>query len=117
MIRNRVSAQQARERKKQYVTDLELQLHRAEVHTKQALSKVAALERDNATLRRIITTMRPQQPAAGEAETSNPQQMQSPQHPALRSRSPMAADGTPAFIWEPAAVPQAPPAQDPFLRF
>lgn len=58
LLRNRVSAQQARERKKQYVTQLEEQAKNAQDGLHGLQAKVADLERQNNALRSIIKTMR-----------------------------------------------------------
>lgn len=65
LLRNRVSAQQARERKKQYINDLEDQMKDKvkEIQLLTAKLQVCsdenqALSADNKTLRRLIVTMR-----------------------------------------------------------
>eukprot|EP00892_Ulva_mutabilis_P010573 jgi/Ulvmu1/7889/UM004_0120.1 len=58
LLRNRVSAQQARERKKQYINDLEQQLQDKESALVDVKSKLQDVTSDNMTLRRLITTMR-----------------------------------------------------------
>jgi regulator of replication initiation timing len=65
LLRNRVSAQQARERKKQYISDLEDQMKGKDKQIEALNAKVhevteenKALAADNKTLRRLIVTMR-----------------------------------------------------------
>lgn len=57
-MRNRVSAQQARERKKRYINDLEQQLQDKESELSAVKTKMQDVTSDNMTLRRLITTMR-----------------------------------------------------------
>lgn len=77
LLRNRVSAQQARERKKRYITDLEQQLQDKESELDSVKLKMQDVTSDNMTLRRLITTMR---------GASTP-----PQHPANSSCTPCPA--------------------------
>lgn len=58
LLRNRVSAQQARERKKRYIHDLERQLEDKESELSAVKAKMQDVTSDNMTLRRLITTMR-----------------------------------------------------------
>jgi hypothetical protein len=58
LLRNRVSAQQARERKKQYISDLEGQLDDKTKEIQALNSKMQEILSDNSTLRRLIVTMR-----------------------------------------------------------
>ncbi|MEW5306956.1 MAG: hypothetical protein WDW36_009383 [Sanguina aurantia] len=59
LLRNRVSAQQARERKKHYVTCLEDRAKAAEVDIAELEARIAELEAQNCGLRNIIHSMRP----------------------------------------------------------
>lgn len=58
MLRNRVSAQQARERKKQYINDLEDQMKDKDKEIEALNAKLQEISADNSTLRRLIVTMR-----------------------------------------------------------
>lgn len=71
LLRNRVSAQQARERKKAYVATLEGQLQDAEEALAQARAEAASLATDNATLRRLLMTVRTGRPT-GRAGANKP---------------------------------------------
>ncbi len=64
LLRNRISAQQARERKKQHVSSLEDQVAGQAARIEELAGRVRDLELQNATLRRLILTMRPESPAA-----------------------------------------------------
>ena len=59
LLRNRVSAQQARERKKAYVSDVEARAKEMEERCAALTARVAALERENGVLRSVLksTTM------------------------------------------------------------
>ncbi|PNH07814.1 Transcription factor HY5 [Tetrabaena socialis] len=73
LLRNRVSAQQARERKKQYVSSLEDQIREQQAHIGLLEGRVEAVEAQNEALRNIVRTMRgftdapPAAPAAAAA--------------------------------------------------
>lgn len=54
LLRNRVSAQQARERKKAYVTDLEARMKEIEQRNAELEEKVSTLQQENSMLRKII---------------------------------------------------------------
>ncbi|GIL65467.1 hypothetical protein Vafri_19249, partial [Volvox africanus] len=58
LLRNRVSAQQARERKKQYVTSLEDQIRDQQTHIGLLEKRLEMMESQNEALRNIIMTMR-----------------------------------------------------------
>ncbi|GLI59973.1 hypothetical protein VaNZ11_002031 [Volvox africanus] len=58
LLRNRVSAQQARERKKQYVSSLEDQIRDQQTHIALLEKRLEMLESQNEALRNIIMTMR-----------------------------------------------------------
>ncbi|KAG2486435.1 hypothetical protein HYH03_014882 [Edaphochlamys debaryana] len=58
LLRNRVSAQQARERKKAYVVSLEDQVREQQEHIAALETRVEAVEGQNTALRNIIRTMR-----------------------------------------------------------
>ncbi|GIL83148.1 hypothetical protein Vretimale_11447 [Volvox reticuliferus] len=58
LLRNRVSAQQARERKKQYVSSLEDQIRDQQTHIGLLEKRLEMLESQNEALRNIIMTMR-----------------------------------------------------------
>jgi phage shock protein A len=64
LLRNRVSAQQARERKKQFVTNLESKNKQMGEQVMQLQEQVKKLERENTMLRQVIKNMK-----AGNAET------------------------------------------------
>jgi TolA-binding protein len=73
LLRNRVSAQQARERKKQYINDLEDQMKDKDKEIQKMSAKLQelsdenkTLSTDNRTLRRLIVTMRGQTPQSGQ---------------------------------------------------
>ncbi len=57
MLRNRVSAQQARERKKSYVQDLEAKCQSQDQKTAQMEQRIKVLERENVMLRSVIKNM------------------------------------------------------------
>ncbi|KAJ9527991.1 hypothetical protein QJQ45_005564 [Haematococcus lacustris] len=58
LLRNRVSAQQARERKKQHMNDLEEQVHAQAERIEQLTKELAAAQSEADTLRLIISNMR-----------------------------------------------------------
>jgi bZIP transcription factor len=58
LLRNRVSAQQARERKKQYVHELEQKVADKDEQIQRLTSDLKKAATTNATLRRLILTMR-----------------------------------------------------------
>ncbi|GBG76658.1 hypothetical protein CBR_g22875 [Chara braunii] len=66
LLRNRVSAQQARERKKAYLTDLEVRAKELEARNAQLEEKLTTLQRENFMLRQVVknTTLK-KQPGAG----------------------------------------------------
>ena len=54
LLRNRVSAQQARERKKAYVSELELKMKELEQKNAVLEEKVSTLQQENAMLRKVM---------------------------------------------------------------
>ncbi|CAA0821278.1 Transcription factor HY5 [Striga hermonthica] len=54
LLRNRVSAQQARERKKQYLIDLEARVKELETNNTELGEKVSTLQKENQMLRQIL---------------------------------------------------------------
>lgn len=54
LLRNRVSAQQARERKKAYVSDLETRTKELEERNAELEEKISTLQQENSMLRKII---------------------------------------------------------------
>lgn len=54
LLRNRVSAQQARERKKAYMSDLETRTKELEQRNAELEEKVSTLQQENSMLRKII---------------------------------------------------------------
>lgn len=59
LLRNRVSAQQARERKKSYVSNLEQRAREQEQTITEMEQRVIKLERENAMLRSVMKNMQP----------------------------------------------------------
>jgi hypothetical protein len=59
LLRNRVSAQQARERKKQFVNNLETKNKQMEQELLQVKEHNKKLQRDNDMLRQVIKNMKP----------------------------------------------------------
>ncbi|KAK9813218.1 hypothetical protein WJX72_010911 [[Myrmecia] bisecta] len=57
LLRNRVSAQQARERKKSYVSNLEAKSKDMEMQLEQKEQRIKVLERENVMLRQVIKNM------------------------------------------------------------
>jgi transcription factor HY5 len=57
LLRNRVSAQQARERKKSYVSNLETKAKEMETQLEQKEQRIKTLERENVMLRQVIKNM------------------------------------------------------------
>lgn len=57
LLRNRVSAQQARERKKAYLSSLEQQEDEKERRMNELENRVRILERENQMLRQVIQTV------------------------------------------------------------
>ena len=57
LLRNRVSAQQARERKKSYVQDLEARCQVSDQERIQMEQRLKILERENQMLRQVIKNM------------------------------------------------------------
>lgn len=53
LLRNRVSAQQARERKKAYMTELEVKAKDLELRNAELEQKVSTLQNENNTLRQV----------------------------------------------------------------
>ena len=70
LLRNRVSAQQARERKKSYVHTLESKAQQQEEMVAQLEQRVKVLERENVMLRSVIKNMQ----AGNDASDSPPKQ-------------------------------------------
>ncbi|KAH7365446.1 hypothetical protein KP509_18G028800 [Ceratopteris richardii] len=54
LLRNRVSAQQARERKKAYLSDLETRIKELEQRNAELEERVSTLQQENSMLRKII---------------------------------------------------------------
>lgn len=59
LLRNRVSAQQARERKKIYVNELEQRAKELQDHNNQLEEKISTLINENAMLRKVLMNTRP----------------------------------------------------------
>ncbi|KAF9591186.1 hypothetical protein IFM89_002841 [Coptis chinensis] len=59
LLRNRVSAQQARERKKVYVNDLESKAERLQDKNSKLEEKISTLVNENTMLRKILMSTRP----------------------------------------------------------
>ncbi|GAB4858997.1 hypothetical protein Ancab_010468 [Ancistrocladus abbreviatus] len=59
LLRNRVSAQQARERKKLYVTDLESKANELQEKNFELEEKISTLLNENSMLRKILMNIRP----------------------------------------------------------
>ena len=58
LLRNRVSAQQARERKKSYVSTVEEKVHDQDTQLAQMRQRVQTLERENGMLRQVIKNIK-----------------------------------------------------------
>lgn len=58
LLRNRVSAQQARERKKSYVSTIEEKVHDQDSQLAQLQQRVQILERENGMLRQVIKNIK-----------------------------------------------------------
>ncbi|XP_050218343.1 transcription factor HY5-like [Mercurialis annua] len=59
LLRNRVSAQQARERKKVYVNELESKAKELQEHNSKLDEKISTLINENAMLRKVLMNTRP----------------------------------------------------------
>ncbi|KAF8387587.1 hypothetical protein HHK36_026240 [Tetracentron sinense] len=59
LLRNRVSAQQARERKKVYVNDLELKAKELQDKNSKLEEKISTLSNENTMLRKVLMNTRP----------------------------------------------------------
>ncbi|CAL9221218.1 unnamed protein product [Arabidopsis halleri] len=59
LLRNRVSAQQARERKKVYVSDLESRANELQNNNDQLEEKISTLTNENTMLRKMLINTRP----------------------------------------------------------
>ncbi|MQM20773.1 hypothetical protein Taro_053801, partial [Colocasia esculenta] len=59
LLRNRVSAQQARERKKVYVNDLESRAKELQDQNAKLEEKIFTLVNENTMLRKVLMNMRP----------------------------------------------------------
>ncbi|ESQ48165.1 hypothetical protein EUTSA_v10021704mg [Eutrema salsugineum] len=59
LLRNRVSAQQARERKKVYVSDLESRANELQNNNDQLEEKISTLMNENTMLRKMLINSRP----------------------------------------------------------
>ena len=59
LLRNRVSAQQARERKKAYLTELEAKSKDLELRNAELEQRVSTLQNENNTLRQVPPRLRP----------------------------------------------------------
>ncbi|KAG2426273.1 hypothetical protein HXX76_013030 [Chlamydomonas incerta] len=115
LLRNRVSAQQARERKKQYVTSLEDQIREQQSHIGLLEKRIEVVESQNDALRNIIRTMRgfadaPAPPAAAAAGPGEAAAQQPPQDGAARAAAGRAPPQTAAAPAAPAAPAPAPAA-------
>lgn len=73
LLRNRVSAQQARERRKQHLTELEDKVRQQAADIADLQKKLAQSEQQNGVLRRIIKSMNPPSPKRVGADTGNQQ--------------------------------------------
>lgn len=58
LLRNRVSAQQARERKKSYVSTIEEKVQDQDTQLAQVRQRVQTLERENGMLRQVIKNIK-----------------------------------------------------------
>lgn len=58
LLRNRVSAQQARERKKSYVSTIEEKVNDQDTQLAQLRQRVQTLERENGMLRQVIKNIK-----------------------------------------------------------
>ena len=67
LLRNRVSAQQARERKKSYVSSLEDRAKDLETQISNFEQKVNKLEKENGMLRNVIKNIQPAGRASAQA--------------------------------------------------
>lgn len=54
LLRNRVSAQQARERKKAYLTDLETKVKDLETNNSELKERLSTLQNENQMLRQVF---------------------------------------------------------------
>ncbi|KAF5198246.1 Transcription factor hy5-like [Thalictrum thalictroides] len=75
LLRNRVSAQQARERKKVYVNDLESKAEELQDKNSNLEEKISTLVNENTMLRKILMNTRPKvdenvEPKPDQSETS-----------------------------------------------
>ncbi|CAH8284628.1 unnamed protein product [Eruca vesicaria subsp. sativa] len=59
LLRNRVSAQEARERKKVYVSDMELRANELQNNNEQLEEKISTLMNENTMLRKMLINTRP----------------------------------------------------------
>ena len=59
LLRNRVSAQQARERKKVYVSDLESRANELQNNNDELEEKISTLMNENTMLRKMLINTRP----------------------------------------------------------
>ncbi|XP_010505606.1 PREDICTED: transcription factor HY5-like isoform X2 [Camelina sativa] len=59
LLRNRVSAQQARERKKVYVSDMESRANELQSNNDQLEEKISTLTNENTMLRKMLINTRP----------------------------------------------------------
>ena len=59
LLRNRVSAQEARERKKVYVSDLESRANELQNNNEQLEEKISTLMNENTMLRKMLINTRP----------------------------------------------------------
>jgi len=57
LLRNRVSAQQARERKKAYLSDLEVRSKELEHRNAELEERVSTLQRENQMLRQVLASV------------------------------------------------------------
>ncbi|GLC33470.1 hypothetical protein PLESTF_000444300 [Pleodorina starrii] len=116
LLRNRVSAQQARERKKQYVSSLEDQIREQQAHIGLLEKRLEDVESQNEALRNIIMTMRgfsDNPPAGGAAAAAGAAGGPTGRPPgAAAARPPTQARGraaaAPHIQPQPAPQPQSP---------
>ncbi|KFK27808.1 hypothetical protein AALP_AA8G432000 [Arabis alpina] len=73
LLRNRVSAQQARERKKVYLTDLEKKVKELENKNSQLEERLSTLQNENQMLRQILKNTTANKRGGGSGGGSNPE--------------------------------------------
>ena len=75
LLRNRVSAQQARERKKSYVATLEEKARAQEQRLAEAEQRIKTLERENVMLRSVMKNMQGEE-ASGDDDANRAHAME-----------------------------------------